>query len=70
MTRRLRRILGTVGLVVFVLAYIAVAMVVGAAWFVDVHPLVQLIYFALAGVAWTVPAAGIILWMRRGQGQA
>lgn len=66
MRRRLRRIVGMIALTVFVTVYIAVAMVIGAVWFVDVHPLIQLGYFAFAGIAWTVPAAGIILWMRGG----
>ncbi len=66
MTRNPRRLFGSVALVAFVLIYIAVAMVVGAIWFMDVNPLIQLGYFALAGIAWTVPAAAIIKWMRRG----
>lgn len=66
MASRRRRIVGIAGLVVFVLVYVAIAMVVGAVWFIDVHPLVQLAYFAIAGLAWTLPAAAIIKWMRRG----
>jgi hypothetical protein len=66
MRRNPRRLFGSAGLVVFVLVYIAVAMVVGAVWFMDVNPLIQLGYFAVAGIAWTVPAAAIIKWMRRG----
>lgn len=64
--QRLRRLIGISGLVAFVILYIAVTMVVGAIWFIEVHPLVQLVYFVLAGIAWTVPAAMIIIWMRRG----
>lgn len=65
MSRRGRRIIGSAFLVAFVLLYIAVAMVVGAVWFIDVHPLLQLVYFVIAGVLWTLPAAAIITWMRR-----
>lgn len=48
-----------------VLVYIAVAMVVGAVYFTAAHPIVQIVYFAVAGLAWTIPAALIIKWMRR-----
>lgn len=65
MSRRSRRIIGSFFLVAFVLIYIAVAMVIGAVWFIEVHPLLQLGYFVVAGILWTLPAAAIITWMRR-----
>jgi hypothetical protein len=68
MTGRGRRIIGSAALSLFVLAYVAAAMVIGAVWFIEVGPLVQLAYFALAGVLWTLPAALIIRWMRGHQG--
>jgi hypothetical protein len=64
----MRRIVGITALTVFVLVYILVAMAVGAIWFIEVNPIVQLVYFIVAGVAWTLPAAGIITWMRRQPG--
>lgn len=68
MTRGARRFLGAASMAVFVLAYIAVAMVVGATVMIDQHALVQLVYFVVAGFAWTLPCIAIIKWMRRGTG--
>ncbi|ESR23291.1 DUF2842 domain-containing protein [Lutibaculum baratangense] len=67
MASRSRRIIGRVGLVLFVIVYIAVAMVVGAVHFPERHPVVQILYFAVAGIAWVFPAMLIIAWSRGGQ---
>lgn len=65
MKRGTRRLLGVLAMTVFFLAYITVAMLVGATVMVDRHPVVQLVYFAVAGFAWTLPCMPIIRWMRR-----
>lgn len=65
MSRGTRRFIGAAGLTLFVLIYVALAMVVGANHILQLHGLVQLAYFAIAGFAWTLPAMWIIKWMRR-----
>ncbi|MEJ8573732.1 DUF2842 domain-containing protein [Microbaculum marinum] len=62
----MRRFVGLGGLTVFVLIYVAIAMVVGANHILQLPGIVQLVYFAVAGFAWTIPAMWIIKWMRRG----
>ena len=64
MRQATRRWLGVTALTILVLGWIIVSMLIGAIWFVDAGPLVQITYFAIAGVAWVVPAAAIIRWMR------
>lgn len=50
---------------VFVIVYIAVAMVIGATFMPERHPALQIAYFAVAGFAWTLPCMPIIRWMLR-----
>lgn len=66
MGRRLRRVVGIAALILFMLAYVVAAAEIGAAYFVEAATLVELAYYIVAGVAWTVPVAGIIAWMLRG----
>ncbi|MBL8699529.1 MAG: DUF2842 domain-containing protein [Alphaproteobacteria bacterium] len=58
----------TVGIAVLVLGlavYALVVMVIGASMVPD-HALVQLVFFAVAGLAWLWPARGLLRWMARG----
>lgn len=65
MTRRTRRIVGAAALTAFVLAYIVAAAEIGAVYFAEAGVVLQVAYFAVAGIAWTVPAGLILMWMRR-----
>lgn len=65
MRRGTRRIVGVLAMSVFVIVYIAVAMVIGATVMPERHPALQIIYFAVAGFAWTLPCMPIIRWMQR-----
>ena len=61
----MRRFVGLTALVLFVVIYVAIAMVVGANHILQLPGAVQIAYFAIAGLAWTIPAMGIIKWMRK-----
>lgn len=61
MPSRLKRFVGMAVMIVFVLFYIVIAMDVGNLIVATKTPGVQMIYFALAGLAW-VPVAGAIIW--------
>jgi hypothetical protein len=70
MPLRLRKLVGTVALVAFISLYALTAMTVAAAKLPGTSGLVQLAYFAVAGLAWVVPAGALISWMskpRRGR---
>ncbi len=62
MVSPLRRFIGMVFLVTFVLVYIFLAMVIGDVTMADKHWSVKLIFFAIAGLIWVVPAGLIISW--------
>ncbi len=65
MTQRTRKLVGTIALVVFIAAYALVAMMVAIALQVTASKAVELIYYVVAGLAWTLPAGAIISWMQR-----
>lgn len=65
MNERMRKLVGTVVLLVFLTAYAFVAMLVAV--YLQVHGgwLVELLYYVIAGLLWVIPAGAIIWWMQR-----
>ncbi|WP_298814783.1 DUF2842 domain-containing protein [uncultured Roseibium sp.] len=61
-----RKFVGMVLLVVFVVIYALTAMVIGDITLQGASSIVRLIYFAIAGLVWVVPAGAIIWWMEKG----
>jgi hypothetical protein len=65
MPPRLRKLVGTVLLVVFVSLYALTAMTVAAAKLPGASGLTQLVFFVVAGTLWVVPAGALIAWIQR-----
>lgn len=65
MTARLRKLIGLLGIVAFLGAYIA--LVTTAADYVPKHWAAQLAFFLVAGVAWGLPILPLLSWMNRGR---
>jgi hypothetical protein len=65
MRARTRKLIGTVGLLVFLMLYAWVAAVVGAGRITLAPHWAQFAYFLVAGLAWIVPAGLLIRWMQR-----
>jgi hypothetical protein len=65
MPARVRKLVGGVAIVVFVIAYAAVAVTVSG-W-LPKTPLVELPYYLVVGIAWGVPIIPLISWMNRGR---
>jgi hypothetical protein len=63
MSVRIRKLVGTVLLIVLVLTYAVVAVLVAVAQLSQSGPLVHLAYFLVTGVLWILPAMLIIRWM-------
>ena len=65
MSARVRKAIGSLGVLVFIGAYIWAAATLGGMipdiWFA------RLAFYAVAGVAWGVPLIPLILWMNRGR---
>lgn len=65
---RVRKLIGTILLVAFVCVYALMAMVVAVMTLPDESQTVQMLYYAVAGLAWVIPAGLIIRWMERPRG--
>lgn len=60
---RLKKLIGTILLVLLVMAYAIIATIVAVAQLSESGPLVHLAFFLLSGILWVVPAMGIIKWL-------
>jgi len=65
MTMRTRKLVGAMILLVFLSIYALAAMLVAVLLQVNASKVVELAYYVVAGLAWTIPAGAIIWWMQR-----
>jgi archaellum biogenesis protein FlaJ (TadC family) len=65
MTTRQRKFIGVLLVLITLVAYAVVAVTLGDALLGGAPQPVQLLYFAVAGLGWVVPAGFIIRWMQR-----
>lgn len=65
MTMRIRKLAGTVALIVFLTLYALVVAAIAAGRITIASPLAQFAFFLVAGLLWVVPAAWLIRWMQR-----
>jgi len=63
MSVRLRKLIGTVILIVLVLVYAWLATTVAVYRLGESGPVVHLLYFLLTGLLWILPAMWVIRWM-------
>jgi hypothetical protein len=66
MSQTVRKLIGTVLLVLLVIVYALVATAIAAAQLANAPGWAQALYFLVTGIAWVVPAMLIINWMIRG----
>jgi hypothetical protein len=60
---RLKKLIGTILLIVLVITYALVATTVAVARLAESGPLVHFAFFLFSGLLWIVPAMGIIKWL-------
>jgi len=65
MPDRLRKLIGSIILVIFVIIYALSVMTVAAAKLPGTSGLTQLMFYLVTGLAWVVPAGAIIYWMQK-----
>ena len=63
MPARLKRLVGAIVILLFVLAYALVAAFIGDVVAMRTPTWVQIVYFAVAGLLWIVPVGLVIRWM-------
>ena len=61
MNPRIRKLVGMLAMLVFLVVYAAVAIIV--ADLLPTHPAVDLVYFLVVGVAWGLPLFPLMKWM-------
>ena len=60
---RLKKLIGTILLIMLVIVYALIATMVAVAQLSQSGPLVHLAFFFLTGILWILPAMGIIKWL-------
>lgn len=65
MSPRVKKLIGSIVLVVGVTIYALLVMIVGQVRFAQSGPAAQLAFFAFFGLLWILPAALLIRWMER-----
>ena len=68
MPRRTRKLIGTLGILAFVLVYGPVAMALAESRILEAPKLVQTLAYAVLGLAWILPLMPLIRWMQRPDG--
>lgn len=67
MSRRLRKLIGTIIILLFVIIYALVVMALAQPILKGAGALTQLAFYVIAGMAWILPIMPLIVWMERGK---
>ena len=65
MTIRIRKLIGTVALLVLVALWSLIAMALSQSVLTDINGFVAAIYYVVAGLGWVLPAMLLVKWMGR-----
>ncbi len=65
MSARIRKLIGGIGLMVFLAAYVWAATAISDR--LPDNMAIKLVFFAVAGVGWGVPILPLLSWMNRGK---
>jgi hypothetical protein len=65
MAMRVRKLIGTILLLIFLALYAWAAVIIGAGRITLAPHWAQLAYFLIAGLLWVIPAGLLIRWMQR-----
>jgi membrane protease YdiL (CAAX protease family) len=68
MPARLRKFLGAIMLIVLVVTWALLAMALAQSPLIKANGAVEVLYYAIAGLGWVLPAMPLIRWMSRPQG--
>jgi len=65
MNVRVKKLIGTFVTVVFLFFYSLIAMLLAERLLPGTSGVIQLAYYAVAGLIWVVPVGALIAWMQR-----
>jgi len=65
LTIRIRKLIGTILLLIFIAVYALAVMAVAIVLQVNANKWVELAFYIVGGLAWVIPAALLVRWMVR-----
>lgn len=65
MTIRMRKLVGSIALLLFLTVYALLMVAVAIVLQVNSSKLVELAFYIVGGLAWVIPAGVLIRWMQR-----
>ncbi|HEY4202194.1 MAG TPA: DUF2842 domain-containing protein [Devosiaceae bacterium] len=65
MTQSTRKLIGIILTLVVLVAYAAIITAIYDTFLVGVQPIILVVFFAVAGLAWCLPTMAIIRWMAK-----
>jgi len=65
MPARIRKLIGTIALLVLVAVWGLLAMALAQSVLTNINGLVAVIYYVVAGLGWVLPAMPLISWMSK-----
>jgi uncharacterized protein DUF2842 len=65
MSIRVRKLIGTVALLVLVIVWALLAMALAQSALTDINGWVAALFYVIAGLGWVLPAMPLISWMAR-----
>lgn len=68
MNPRLKKFIGTIAMIAFVIFYVMVIVALAPRILTDASKGVEMAFYVIAGLAWTLPLLPIIRWMEKKAG--
>jgi uncharacterized membrane protein YuzA (DUF378 family) len=68
MNRRMRKFIGAISMIGFVLLYALMIMGLAPRILIGAHKGVELAFYLIAGLAWVIPLLPLIRWMEKPSG--
>lgn len=65
MTPRTKKLIGVIAILLWLVFYALLVMRLGVAILPTANGLVQLVFYAVAGLAWIIPIGLLLPWMHR-----
>jgi Protein of unknown function (DUF2842) len=65
MTIRVRKLIGSLALLVLIVAWTMLSMALAYAVFRVENPILAAVYYVVAGIGWVLPAMPLVSWMLR-----
>jgi hypothetical protein len=62
---RVRKLIGTVALLILVVGWALIAMAVAQFPVIKANGVIEVLYYVLAGLGWVLPAMPLVRWMSR-----